>query len=95
MAYIDPQHAIVVSTDESGGRSPSQGGTEDLCLVKVYPDYKKAAIAYWEPKTTTKTLASVVFRYYRHVFRQNPWQVGESSLQTLLCTRGSRIPASI
>jgi hypothetical protein len=38
----------------------------DMCLVKVYTsqDYTTPVCSYWESKSTTKTLATVVFRYY-------------------------------
>jgi hypothetical protein len=75
MPYVNSIDAVVVSPIEPGAMSTARGGNETMCLVKVYRDYENAAFSYWEPKTTTKTLASIIFRYYRHAFRQKPWQV--------------------
>lgn len=73
MPYIHSTDAVVVMPIEAGTASSTSGGHEDLCLVKVYRGYEHAVLSYWEPKATTKTMASVVFRLYRHAFRENPW----------------------
>jgi len=78
MPYVNTGDAVVVAPVESGASSTAHGENEDLCLVKVYRGYNNAVFSYWESKTTTKTLASIIFRYYRHIFRQNPWQVRRS-----------------
>ena len=46
-----------------------------MCLIKVYDssDYSKPVCSYWEPKGGMKTLASVVFRYYRQLFSTSPY----------------------
>jgi uncharacterized protein YegL len=47
--------------------------TEELCLVKVYgSSYDDTVVSYWEPRTTMKSLASAVFRYYRQKFTMRP-----------------------
>ncbi|KAJ8116748.1 hypothetical protein OPT61_g1881 [Boeremia exigua] len=53
--------------------SSSNVRTSDMCLIKVYSarNYSTPVCSYWEPKGATKTLASVVFRYYRHRFSQD------------------------
>jgi len=39
---------------------------EELCLIKVYKQPDDILFSYWTPKTTTNTLTSILFRYWRH-----------------------------
>ncbi len=39
---------------------------EDLCLIKVYDFKKTPCCSYWVPTTTTNSLASIIFRYWRY-----------------------------
>ncbi|KAF4633485.1 hypothetical protein G7Y89_g4628 [Cudoniella acicularis] len=56
--------------------SADQGtSSPEVCLVKVYENFAHVLFSYWTPKNTTKTLASVVFRYWRYRFNQTPRQV--------------------
>ncbi|KAL1608137.1 hypothetical protein SLS60_003076 [Paraconiothyrium brasiliense] len=67
--YLTEASIIVVTPIEPVSRSaaPSNSDAEELCLVKVYVnDHKKVLFSYWEPKMNSKTLASVIFRTYRH-----------------------------
>ncbi|KAJ4353723.1 uncharacterized protein N0V89_005453 [Didymosphaeria variabile] len=67
--YLTEASIIVVTPMEPVSRTaaPSNSDAEELCLVKVYMnDHKKVMFSYWEPRTNLKTLASVIFRYYRH-----------------------------
>jgi uncharacterized protein YegL len=51
---------------------------EDLCFIKVYHlnDYQNSVVSYWIPTQTTKSLPSVVFRYYRQRFmKKSTYQV--------------------
>jgi glucan biosynthesis protein len=60
--------------------STSDRVTEKLCLVKVYGSaYDDTIVSYWEPKTTTKSLASAVFKYYRQKFTVRPSTTLEDS----------------
>jgi hypothetical protein len=70
---IDHSHSVYVTLQEAKTSSAASTKTEDLCLVKVYDESSTLTPrhAYWEPKNTTKTLASVVFSYYRHIFSQH------------------------
>ncbi|KAH8659259.1 hypothetical protein BGZ60DRAFT_544304 [Tricladium varicosporioides] len=42
---------------------------EDLCLIKVFESYQTLLFSYWVPQSTAKSLASVVFRYWRYKFK--------------------------
>ncbi|KAF9695209.1 hypothetical protein EKO04_006853 [Ascochyta lentis] len=57
----------------------SSAKPNDMCLIKVYRslDYSTPKCSYWESKNTTKTLASVVFRYYRQKFSEYPYAIVE------------------
>ena len=66
---INTDHAVFIMPLETTTSSNTNTGTEELCLVKVYGDsYAQPDLSYWEPKHTTKSLASAVFRYYRQKF---------------------------
>jgi hypothetical protein len=79
MPHISPVDTIVVTPIDAGVRWTAHGANENMCLVKIYLGYDNAVLSYWEPKATTKTLASVIFRYYRHSFRHKPWQAADES----------------
>jgi uncharacterized protein YegL len=72
--YLTVSEPIMFTPVDAGARSTMHNGSEDMCLVKVYANHEDTVFSYWEPKSTTKTLASIIFRCYRHTFRQNPWQ---------------------
>ena len=40
---------------------------EEMCLIKVYWDYDNVLFSYWVHKNANKTLASIIFRYWRHM----------------------------
>lgn len=64
---------FIVPSQSSKTSEGANGETEELCLVKVYgASYDRPVISYWEPRNTTKSLASVVFRYYRQKFIERP-----------------------
>ena len=70
-SYIKSNQDVFISPYAAvRGQSSTTDEHEELCLVKVYVNqYYLNFISYWEPKKTTKTLASTVFRYYREWFR--------------------------
>lgn len=52
--------------------TPSSVNSSEMCLIKVYAsDLKVPDYSYWESTTTTKTLASVAFRYLRDTFSRD------------------------
>jgi uncharacterized protein YegL len=72
---INVNHEVFVMPIEATATTASNAdqSTEELCLVKVYGDaYDETVVSYWEPRTTTKSLASAVFRYYRQKFTLRP-----------------------
>ncbi len=76
-AKLDTAHTVFITPADSATSNAGQE-MEELCLVKVYCDsYAEPNTAYWEPKTTTKSLASTVFRYYRQKFMRYPSAVIE------------------
>ncbi|KAH6622099.1 hypothetical protein C7974DRAFT_216154 [Boeremia exigua] len=58
---------------------PSFDTPGDMYLVKVYSWNNRSTpvCSYWEPRSATKTLESVVFRYYRHMFSKNAYALVE------------------
>ncbi|KAF3049337.1 hypothetical protein E8E11_000526 [Didymella keratinophila] len=69
---VTPGIDVFITPVEEVGALPTNAMTGAMCLVKVYSHwgYSIPVCSYWEPKTATKTLSSVVFRYYRHKFPQ-------------------------
>jgi hypothetical protein len=48
---------------------------EELCLIKVYSrQHDKVVFSYWIPRRTTNTFASVVFKQWRHLFKNDSQQ---------------------
>jgi hypothetical protein len=47
---------------------------EELSLIKVYKHYDQMLFSYWIPRRTTNTFASVVFKYWRHLFKSDSRQ---------------------
>ena len=54
----------------AGAGADSNGEFEELSLVKIYHGYSNMVTSYWAPITTTKTLASVIFRYWTEMFKR-------------------------
>lgn len=48
-------------------------GTVPLCLIKVYTSYSRMDFAYWIPKYTSDTFMSVMTKYWRFRWTQQPW----------------------
>ncbi|KAF2789615.1 hypothetical protein K505DRAFT_341133 [Melanomma pulvis-pyrius CBS 109.77] len=75
-ASLSSIHDVFITPLGSATATSSSNETEDLCLVKIYCNSDWSVlptVSYWEPKTTTKSLASVLFRYYREKFRSSAW----------------------
>jgi hypothetical protein len=47
---------------------------EELCLIKVYRNYDQMLFSYWVPRRTTNTFASVIFKYWRRLFKSDSRQ---------------------
>lgn len=47
---------------------------EELCLVKAYRQRDQMAFSYWVLRRTTNTFASVIFKYWRHLFKTHSSQ---------------------
>jgi len=47
---------------------------EELCLIKTYRQHNQMLFSYWIPRRTTNTFASVIFRYWRHLFKTDSRQ---------------------
>ena len=72
--YIPPAGEVFITPlDSSSSSSSARSGA--MSLIKVYHqnDYSAPVCSYWEPKDGIKTLASVVFRYYRQRFSESPY----------------------
>jgi hypothetical protein len=73
--YLSNNHDIFITPLDSAAVS-SSNEVEEMCLVKIYCDTNSSAIpitSYWEPRTTTKSLASALFRFYRKAFQTYAW----------------------
>ncbi|KAL6704640.1 hypothetical protein ACN47E_008037 [Coniothyrium glycines] len=80
---IDTSHAVFITPLDPMPKvsTDGQAAPQELCLVKVYRDSDDTpVVSYWEPKNTTKTLASAIFRYYRQKFEKCSWASFEDSL---------------
>jgi hypothetical protein len=65
-------HIIVPATTAGGSRGGNDGVQyEDLCLVKVYRVYEKMMFSFWTPRNSTATLATVLFRYWRYLLKED------------------------
>lgn len=64
---------IIVPATTAGSSRCGNGGVqyEDLCLVKVYRVHAKMLFSFWTPTNSTATLATVLFRYWRYVLKQD------------------------
>ena len=61
--------AIVVAD----GANTVQSGSAPLCLVKVYTNYTNMAFSYWVPQHTSNTFMSVMTKYWRFQWTNQPW----------------------
>lgn len=74
--YLGGDCVVIITPMGSNATQSTGDNFEQLCLVKVYcGSYADPVTSYWERKTTSKTLGSVVFRYYRQAFLRNAWTV--------------------
>jgi hypothetical protein len=72
-----------------GTQEPANTDFEELCLIKVYERYDHVLFSYWTPKSTANTLASVIFRYWRHLFKNSAWKMsGDAVVWTGLYDEG-------
>ncbi|KAE8873449.1 hypothetical protein PTNB73_00081 [Pyrenophora teres f. teres] len=66
-SVINPDHEIFINPVCS--TVAVSAVYQEWCLVKVYAcAYAQPVVSYWEPKATTKTMQSIVFKYYRQKF---------------------------
>jgi len=65
--YLSRTHDILI-TQLGTETATSSTSHEELCLVKVYSGYDEPVISYWQPRATTKSLGSAIFRFYRQKF---------------------------
>ncbi|KAI0014255.1 hypothetical protein F4779DRAFT_612549 [Xylariaceae sp. FL0662B] len=54
--------------------NPSMDDFNDKCLVKVYGGDYRMLFSYWVKKDTTKSFASVIWKYWRHKFSEMAMQ---------------------
>jgi uncharacterized protein YegL len=48
-------------------------GTSPLCLIKVYTEHSRMDFSYWVPKNTSKSFMSLMTKYWRFHWTQQPW----------------------
>ncbi|KAF2824079.1 hypothetical protein CC86DRAFT_421855 [Ophiobolus disseminans] len=80
-SLLNQDHTVFVTP--LGGKATSIGshGAEELCLVKVFDKtFDQIVVSFWEPKNSTRSVGSTVFRYYRAKFTANPTTAVEDSL---------------
>jgi hypothetical protein len=65
---IDVNHAVFIAPLGSIPRVTGKNVSDELCLVKIHDARYRLVTSYWEPKNTTRSFASAVFRYYRAKF---------------------------
>lgn len=66
---------IQVQEDEQGEalQSPAQTQMDELCLIKVYESPSELLFSYWVPKSTERSLASIIFKYWRYSLDTNAY----------------------
>ncbi|KAI1083612.1 hypothetical protein F5B20DRAFT_577291 [Whalleya microplaca] len=52
--------------------SPSRKNSYEMCLIKVYGGNYEMLFSYWVKRDTIKSLASVVWKYWRYQLGKNP-----------------------
>ncbi|KAF2996796.1 hypothetical protein E8E13_000636 [Curvularia kusanoi] len=64
------KNAVTFSITPLDSISPSDAKPGEMCLIKVYAawDDNSPICSYWEPRSVTKTLDSVIFRFNRQRF---------------------------
>jgi hypothetical protein len=66
---ITTDHPVFITPSDTKTTTDGKNDIEDMCLVKVYDNYyEQTIVSFWEPKTTTRSIGSAVFRYYRQKF---------------------------
>jgi len=88
---VSPDHTVFITPEASKTMSRGSYGTEELCLVKVFDrTFHKIVVSFWEPKMSTRSVGSLVFRYYRAKFTANPTTAVEDAfvLWTGICDVG-------
>jgi hypothetical protein len=70
---VNAGHTVFLTPLDTAPVADQDTPTEELCLVKLYAEsYARPLTSYWEPKKTTRSLGSALFRYYRHKFMMEP-----------------------
>lgn len=76
MGLMDSDHITIRIPEDTdplriasrGSARPVQGAIPEMCLVKVFgcTDDEKEIFAFWVPRNTTNSLASVIWKFWRH-----------------------------
>lgn len=61
--------AIVVAD----GVNTIPDGSSPLCLIKVYTGTSRMDFSYWVPKDTSNTFMSIMMKYWRFKWTEQPW----------------------
>ncbi|KAG9654610.1 hypothetical protein KCU64_g7098, partial [Aureobasidium melanogenum] len=61
----------IIAADDSN--TIQQSGTSPLCLIKVYTSYTCMEFSYWVPKNTSKSFMSLMAKYWRFKWTNQPW----------------------
>jgi hypothetical protein len=70
---VNAGHTVFLTPLDTAPVADQDTPTEELYLVKLYAEsYARPLTSYWEPKKTTRSLGSALFRYYRHKFMMEP-----------------------
>jgi hypothetical protein len=81
LAATNIHHNNMIHIDVPETRSPdapsleaADAELEELCLIKVYRQHDQMLFSYWTPCRTTSTFASIIFKYWRHLFKTSSQQ---------------------
>jgi hypothetical protein len=55
-----------ISDSQKKSGATSGAAFEELSLIKVYRDTDEVLFSYWVPKNNSNSMASILFRYWRH-----------------------------
>lgn len=69
----DSDHITVKIPEDSDtlrvGAGGSYNGTSEMCLVKVFRSNLEQLFGFWVPRDTTDSLATLIWKYWRHRLR--------------------------
>ncbi|KAH5067630.1 peptidylprolyl isomerase [Parastagonospora nodorum] len=71
---VNPERTVFITPVDSETPNAVSSDMQEICLVKIYDStFSQPVVSYWEPRSTTRSLGSSVFKYYRAKLLIDPW----------------------